>query len=170
MAPANDTQQRPGVVKRYRFRGVRFRQLELTYEEDVKLREIIPAAWRSYVAGGQQANDLAAIVDRLFEQNVIREVIRIVLKPDEPTLVHRWLNRLRARRSGIDPDDPILRLHNSEIARVLADFFTINSSWISAYLILSDSSLLKADTIPIIQGLPFILKNPFTTSPTATSA
>ena len=118
-------------MKLYIFHGIRYKQEELTFAQDGIVRELLVR-----IAGSTGPNaTLGEWLDAVLREQIAESLFEIILKPHEPTLLHRWGNRCRLWRKGIAPGGRgiLPHLHNSQVAEVLADFFDLNTSWMSGF-------------------------------------
>lgn len=115
-------------MRRYFVQGVLFVQDELGYVEDGIVKSLLREKFDNLKIEEAQ---LAQVFDHLYDSGVLRELFKIILKPDRSTLIRRGLNRWQAWRHGVNMADPIVSMKNSEIAQVLIDFFDCNVSWMS---------------------------------------
>lgn len=131
-----------GCDKRvYSIRGTLWVQRELTYGEDLALKGVLKTVADRFASGQATLGDM---VDLAFDGETIAALLRVVLKPYEPTPLHRWYSLMRARAAGVDMGNIISVMPNSQLAAVLADFFTINTRWIGSLPDLQKISALNS--------------------------
>lgn len=143
----------------YVVRGTFWRIKELTYEEDGMLREL----WKQYVDLSKE-KELSDVIDTMYSSGSLEKLFTVVLKP--LPLLGSW-NWIVCHLQGFTRQTTIRKMTNSAIARVVADFFVVNGSWISNYLSFAGISISDQEKLPLMDGKLFI-KNPFFKSPTAT--
>lgn len=112
--------------KTYKLLGTYWRQKELTFSDDKKIKQLI-SPLESFL---KTKPNISEIIDKAFEMNIVNEIFSMVMTPYEPTFVHRWINERRGKSFHMKAGELLEVLSNSEAARVIADFFIINTSWI----------------------------------------
>jgi len=125
----------------YFFRGMLWMQSELTYGDDGTVKDLL----KTYSAFIASKPGVPALVDKLYNDAVIPKIFRIVLKPS------RVWSFLFRRGKEFDAETFCIGLKNSEVAKVLADFFTLNKSLISGLIGLS--SLLDFDGLVKVRAM-----------------
>jgi hypothetical protein len=105
----------------YVIRKTLWYQDELTYAEDGRVKEVV----KEVVGPGFGLENFGESVDLLYEKGAIPGLFAVVLKPYEPTILHRLWNKAFMPAGGIVPV-----MKNSEVAQVLSDFFLFNTRWI----------------------------------------
>ncbi len=116
--------------KIYRVHGTLWTQEELTWAEDQELRPILAKLSGKFAFDKVSLQD---VIDTVFDGETVEAFMRIVLKPYAPTPFHRAYNAIVARAQRIDRDEIVKLMRNSQLAEVLADFFTLNTSWIGSW-------------------------------------
>jgi hypothetical protein len=118
----------------YRIRGTLWKQEQLTYDEF----ETIWKLTRGHFAGLDFADPkggLADWIDRSIEKRILPRIAAVILKPHEPTPLHKLWNRWAARRSGIKPEDLGTVISASPVlGEIVRDFFMLNVGWIDVWL------------------------------------
>lgn len=128
--------------KVYSIHGTLWVQRELTYGEDLQLKGVLKVLSDRF-AGGNPT--LADVIDTVFDGETVAALVRVILKPYEPTPLHRVYNALRARVGRVDRTNIVNAMPNSQLAGVLADFFMLNTKWIGS---LPDLQSISALTSP----------------------
>lgn len=115
-----------GLKKRHGYvvKGSLWCQDELSYEEDGPAKELLK---RSSVILKENDQDILSIIDQLYDANVIPDLLDLVLKPFNPTPLHRLWNLICLARLG-RPKKIVSKMRNSEIGEVIRDFFTDNAA------------------------------------------
>lgn len=132
----------------------------LTFEDDMKLRELIGR----FGPLPQEREGVAEVIARLFDEGILKDFVALILRP--PILFIPW-NALMLKMRGLKRGDVINRMNNEQIAEVTVSFFLINIGWISSYFALAPGSVFNTETIQVIPGV-LNLKNPLWHSPTET--
>ena len=153
--------KRKKVVRRkfYLIRGMPLYMRELDFDEDVRLKRILSNYLARMVPDG-----IDSVIASMMESGALADAVALVLKP-VPGL--GWWVSFRLWTFGLERKDLIRKMRNSEIARVVVDFFQINLSLMGAYLSFADGSDWRTALIPLL-GKSLYLKNPFYTSPAET--
>lgn len=125
---------------------------ELTYEQDGLLREILKG--RLDEVNAIDKPSIIKVFDKLHETGLLKELFGVVLRPYNPTILHRAWNAFWSWKNTV-PGNPIDVMKNSEIAGVVGDFFVVNLNWIDRWK-KSDTELESLTTIlPVsIQKMP----------------
>ena len=146
-----------GTKRRYTIKGSVWTQRELTFGEDVVIRKFL----KDKLDQLDKLTDptVASILGFLLDSNALVDFFQLILVPYEPTPFHKLWNRLCMVLHGVDRKEIAWKMYNSEIAKVIDDFFFLNASWLAGYLNFANSSLLNMPEIPILKGL-ISLKNP----------
>jgi hypothetical protein len=125
----------------YRVRGTLWMQKELTYGEDLELKGVLKVLSERFSVSKVT---LADVIDTVFDGETVATLIRVILKPYEPTPLHRLWNVIAARKSGVDVKNIVASMPNSQLAGVLADFFMLNTKWIGSLPDLQSISALTS--------------------------
>jgi hypothetical protein len=135
------------ACKRYSVRHALWYQDELTYSEDLRLRGPIKE-----ISGVLQGGDVSFgdLIEKTIDSGLFPEVLKVILKPYEPTILHRLWNRYWRGRYGTDEVVSVMR--NSEIAKVIADFFVLNTSWMGSLPNISNASSSILSKLPVTSG------------------
>jgi hypothetical protein len=137
------------TIKRYTFRHMLFKQEELTYEEDAKVKKCISQL--AELTSGN--NNLIDALCKVYDSNVAEELFDVILKPYNVTLFHKIWNLFWSEYYGIRLDHnsansekkPVITLlKNSEIMEVLADFFVLNTNWMKGLENLEIASISRS--------------------------
>lgn len=117
-------------------------QRELTYGEDLELRPVLKVIAEKFGAGSPSLGD---VIDTIFDGNTLPVFIGIVLKPHEPTLLHKAYNAINAKLHRVDRGKIVQQMPNSQLAEVLADFFMLNTGWMKSLPTLQNLSALNSN-------------------------
>ncbi len=115
--------------KVYNIGGTLWVQRELTYGEDIALKGVLKVISDRFANGQATLGDL---IDVAFDGETVAGLLRVVLKPYEPTPIHKAYNAIRAKIGRVDRGNIISIMPNSQLAVVLADFFMLNTRWIGS--------------------------------------
>lgn len=126
---------------RYNIRGTLWVQRELTYGEDLELKGVLRVISDRFAGGKATLSDM---IDVVFDGETVATLLSVILKPYEPTIVHKAYNAFVARWRGVDRANIVNVMHNSQLAAVLADFFMLNTRWIGSLPDLQNISALNS--------------------------
>jgi hypothetical protein len=111
--------------KKYRLKGLYFYQEELLYEEDGQVADIV----KSVLELVQAKKGWEEIVIHLYQSKAIPKLFLVILKVDE-SLHRKFINQHIRKKYDINKGDEVQwlvpNLNNSEMMRVVIDFFFIN--------------------------------------------
>jgi hypothetical protein len=117
--------------KRYKIKHMLFYQESLTYDEFVAARALMrgmPSISSDKVAFGQW-------IDRMIEAKVLPNLVSVILKPYEPTILQKLWNRFWAWHAGLKRGDLGSIISTDPVfAGVARDFFLLNVSWLEMWL------------------------------------
>jgi hypothetical protein len=131
----------------YRLQDVTWVQRELTLGEDGAVKSLLKP-----LDGIFTEKSIGKFIDRLLDGGVIPALLGIILKRYEPNFLFRLANGKNS--PGEMTPEVCSRLKNSEVAKVLTDFFILNTRWMPDLQILSN--LLDSDQL---KNLPTMLSN-----------
>jgi hypothetical protein len=115
--------------KKYSIKRMFFYQDELTYEEDGLAKESLKTFEAAFDSEQKQ---FGQIIEKIYNSGVVPDLFRIILKPYQPTFVHKLWNAFWARYYHLDRSQIVRTMKNSEIAAVIGDFFLLNTSWMGS--------------------------------------
>jgi hypothetical protein len=118
-------------MKVYRIKRTFWKQDVMEFEDLLKVKELLKGRFKDFKANVQA---FGALMDSLFDDVVLENLMAIVLRPYEPTVFHRWWNHYQCRRQGITRDHLIRHMTLPQIAKVGTDFFLLNLLWIDDWL------------------------------------
>ena len=114
----------------YKVKGTRWKQLELLYGEDFAVRKLCAA----YSDLPHTDEALPQFMERMFSDGTLPAFGALVLKPHEPTAIHRWWNQRACLREGITRENVVEFMDRAQIAEVIRDFFVLREQWIARFL------------------------------------
>jgi hypothetical protein len=147
----------------YRIKGTFWKQDVPLYPELEKLKPVLGDMRSLFDTTDKTIFD---IIGGIIEQRTARHVIAVVLKPWEPIAPIRWWNKHQLKKQNFSGE--IIDLMGiPQIARVLYDFFTLNTEWMASLLPshLSSTSFFQT----VMQTIQSVQTKPFSPSPTTTS-
>jgi len=144
-----DVNARPGTPKTkvYRIQRMLFHMPEITYEEDGQVLRLIDDKLEGI---NRSVTGMLSALHSIYQSGVVPELFGIILKPYEPTPLHRWWNRFWFWRSGNKSIDQLTRkMPNSVWTEIAVDFFTVNAGFLERLLatVSSSGSILPVVTI-----------------------
>jgi hypothetical protein len=114
-------------MKRYIFKHIFYCQHELTYGEDILVKEILGELAET-ISGDIKFGEA---IERLIEKKIPPRLMAIILKPYQPTIIHGLWNAFWLGRYKLTSDEIINKMKNSEVMEVLGDFFLLNTKWMN---------------------------------------
>jgi hypothetical protein len=125
--------------KIYVIHGSLWEQRPLEYGENELVKPVIKEAYKIW---SEHQGNLGMLIDELHTRALLPKLFRVILRPHNPTPVHRLYNYLQRKRIGI-PNYPVIHyMTNAQVARVTTDFFLFNLKWINV----SSNSVLSSDS------------------------
>lgn len=150
------------MKKTYYIQGVFWKQTSLGYKSNELARETLKEA--KIEISNLVTDKLGELIGRLYDTKVLVPLIPIILKRDDSGL-KKYVNNLH---KGITSENVLDEMTDSEIAKVMLDFFLLQGEWIQSLFgttIDSKSNLsMKYQTTK-----NKLMKKLFTVSPAGTS-
>jgi len=115
----------------YKIKGVNYFQDELTFLENEKVNLLFKnngidlSIINSTIVG--------ELIDKMYEQGVLKDLFRIILKIDSTTLKKKIENKFYRRKNNL-PENIIEVMTNSDIAVVMVDFFLYKIQWLASLM------------------------------------
>jgi hypothetical protein len=125
-----------GSEKRYKIAGFPFVQKVLTYPE---FEEAVRMSG-GFLDDVKGLTGFGAVLDKLISSGVVRDLVKLVIKPYERTILHRLYYRAKRAITKKDLGSPIDLMNIDEVAEVVRDFFTINTSSLSSLMLIGNQS------------------------------
>jgi len=129
-------------TKFYKFSGFPFRQSVLTFPEFEQAVQLCG----KFIDDVQSLTGFGAVLDKLISSATVPELMKLIIKPHETTIVHRVYYAIMRIIKKVDPVNPIALMDIDEVAEVLRDFFTINTSSLSSWMLIANQSGLLPGT------------------------
>ncbi len=136
------------MKKIYRIKRTLWYQDELTAPEDEKIADIHRFVLDSLYSGQTKIGET---IEGLYAKQEgdalsrLQRIINIVLKPYEPTIIHRWWNKFWMKLAGMTSDTVYEHIPKSILVQIVADFFLFDLNWIPN---LVNSILASVSSIP----------------------
>jgi hypothetical protein len=116
----------------YRIKGSYWRQDSLLYGEWLECVALLKGRMSQVREGGLAG--VASLLDEMSRDGTLQKLLSIVVKPHEPTRLHRWRNGRALKKHGVTRENFVLHMEAGEVARAGIDFFRVNLNWISKSL------------------------------------
>ena len=116
------------MKKKYKIAGVYFYQEELLFGDNEKVREVLREANINISSSIDQR--IGEVLEALYERKLLQKIIPVILKRDDSNFVYRYLNNRRLKAMGISSEEIVTKMKDTEIVRVMLDFFIFRSLWI----------------------------------------
>lgn len=119
------------MKKIYNIKHTLWYQGELTVPEDEQIADVHKYVMDALFDGKTKIGD---VVEALYKkqndesESRIQRVLRVVLKPYEPTILHRWWNKFWLKHYGIK--NIYEHIPKSIIVKIITDFFFFDLNWI----------------------------------------
>lgn len=153
--------------KIYKIKGTTWEQRDLLYHENELVRPLMKDKFNSErIANGQ----IGELFDDIYSAGILKPLFKVVLKPYGRSRFQRWRNARRMAALKIQTGDDLLQyMTDSEIAKVLIDFFIYRTRWITNSLGLRPTwSFLSIRWISKLRNL-ITSRNPLSSLPDTTS-
>jgi hypothetical protein len=134
--------------KRYKIAGFPFVQKVLTYPE---FEEAVRMSGR-FLDDVKGMSGFGAVLDKMISSGILPELVKLIIKPYERTVLHKIYFWLKRRITKKDLSDPIKLMNINDVAEVVRDFFTINTSSLSSLMLTGSLSGLLP--VPMRQEIP----------------
>lgn len=128
------------MKKTYFIAGMFWKQTELTFRENEQVREILKGKLSMNECTTEK---LGMLVERLYEGGVLRELIPLILKPDHSNVFKRLWNIIICSFTGTSRTNVLERMTDSDIAKVMLDFFVFKTLWLQRLLNITTGSGLS---------------------------
>lgn len=115
-------------MRKYRIGGVSFYQDELKFQDNELVRDVLRDA--NINVHDTVSLEIGKLLDSLYDKKVLQKIIPVILKPYEPNAFYRWRNARGYKKNNFTQETAVQIMTDSEIARVMIDFFIYKSLWI----------------------------------------